>query len=95
MAKRDKAAEFNMIVSLGSQGTAAMFVLAKLMRALRARNVFSDMEILAISDAAAELAAPQDTHDEAAARYAKAVQQAVQDMCQIALGAPSPAQGRH
>lgn len=87
-----KASDFDRLAALGAPGMAAYFVMAKLMRALRAKGVLSDIELAAIVDAARDLARQQG--DPARDRLASHIARALDDLETVVRETP-PAQARH
>ena len=79
--------EEDLIVSLGSQGTAALAIFIKLLRALVSKGVLREIDVVAILDAAAESA--EKTPDELGGKYSKSVGESIRQMMDDFSG-PSP-----
>ena len=68
----------DMLIGVGSPGMAAIAVLRNLMIALRSKGVFSEIELSAIFDAAADQA--ESAHDPLSARFARAVRKDIRGL---------------
>jgi hypothetical protein len=75
-----QATEADLLVSLGSQGTASLAVISKLMRALVTKKTLSEIEALAIFDAAAESVERLQMPTQIGERYRKAVAKHIRDV---------------
>jgi hypothetical protein len=90
MTQREHEAE--LLIGVGSHGVAALGLVRNLTRALRAKGVFSDVEIAAICDATAEEA--RGNSDPTSERFAESVRQAIRQLESSVLG-PSAEQRKH
>lgn len=78
MARRETTRrndEARLIIALGSQGTAALAVMLKMLRAFVSKGILQPIELVAILDAAAEGA--ERTPDEFDGKYSRSVGAAI------------------
>jgi polyhydroxyalkanoate synthesis regulator phasin len=70
----------DLLIGAGSQGTAALAVIMKLMRALVTKGAITEIEALAILDAAAESAERAQQPRELGQKYARSVSATIRQM---------------
>ena len=79
--------EEDLIIELGSHGTASLAIFTKLLRALVSKGVLREIDVVAILDAAAESA--EKAPDQLDGRYSKSVAESIRQMMDGFLK-PSP-----
>lgn len=84
MTSRNEMEE--LIIGVGSQGTASLAVIMKLLRALVSKGVLKQIEVVAILDSAAESA--EKSPDAIEGKYSAATARSVRDMMDHFLDAP-------
>lgn len=77
-----------LLISLGSQGTASLAVMLKMLRAFVAKEILSEVEVMAILDAAAESA--EKAPDRLGGKYSKSTGATIRQMMQDYLQSPAP-----
>jgi hypothetical protein len=86
MDRRQKEEEAKLIIALGSQGTATLAIMLKLLRAFIAKGLLSQIEVVAILDAAAESA--EKAPDAFGGTYAQSTGATIRQMLGQFLDAP-------
>lgn len=73
-------ADERLLISLGSQGTASLAIMIKMLRAFEAKGLLKKIEVIAILDAAAESA--ERSHDRLGGKYSTATGAAIRHLLQ-------------
>jgi hypothetical protein len=85
--------EEDLIIALGSQGTASLAIFTKLLRALVSKGVLREIDVVAILDAAAESA--EKAPDRSGGKYSKSVGESIRQMMDdFSALPPNPAKRR-
>lgn len=90
MGRRQKEDEAKLIIALGSQGTATLAIMLKMLRAFIAKGLLSRVEVLAILDAAAESA--EKSSDAFGGKYAQSTGATIRQMLGQFLDVPESEQ---
>jgi hypothetical protein len=85
--------EEELIIGIGSQGTAALGIVGNLIRALHSKGTFSAMEVAAIFDATVEQAG--GSGDPTSERFAESVRGAVRECESYVLKRPASGPMEH
>jgi hypothetical protein len=85
--------EEDLIVALGSQGTASLAIFTKLLRALVSKGILREIDVIAILDAAAESA--EKAPDELGGKYSTSVGESIRQMMDDFSGSPPNPAKRH
>ena len=90
---QSRSPEADLLIGVGSQGTAALAIFIKLLRALISKGVLQPTEVAAILDAAAESA--EASPDVFGGLYSKSVGAAIRQMMPALAEPTPPPQRRH